>query len=116
MMTYAEYIALKPLPYFGASSITEQIDGYINQQEWIPESTGKRRPRQSKDDLRRHKCKARYKAQFENGMMTIEQLAKNLGIEKQSVRLKLREYIQLGYVVHWLDTKSYEWIEETTDD
>ena len=48
--------------------------------------------------------------------MTVAQLAKNLGIEKQSVKLKLREYIQLGYIVHWIDTNSYEWIEDTTDD
>lgn len=116
MITHAEYSYNSPLPYFGASSITEQINGYINQQEWVPEQTGKRRPRQSKDDLRRHKCKARYKAQFSSGLMTVAQLAKNLGIEKQSVKLKLREYIQLGYIVHWIDTNSYEWIEESTDD
>ena len=110
-LTHGEYAAEYPGIYWPSSTMLEQIEAYANQQEWLPVETPKRRPRLSKDDLRRDKCKARYKAQFDNGRLTPEHLMKAFKIQKQSVMLKMREYVALGYVQE-VEKKLYEWVEK----
>lgn len=117
MQTHAEYDSAYPLPYFGVLSLVQQIDAYINQQEWLPEPGKKRRPRQSRDDLRRTKCIIRYKAQMLDPINQ-KHLARALKISTQAVRLKMIEYIDLGYVKYDKKTNTYQWAtndeEQTT--
>ena len=110
MMNHAEYDYLKPLPYFGASSIVTQIDGYMNQQEWLPVPGAKRRPRQSRDDLRRTKCTARYRERMIHGPVTVKQIRDGFHISTQAVKLKMREYLHLGYIKFNKESNTYEWI------
>lgn len=114
MITHATYDSNSPLPYHGASSIATQIDSYINQQEWLPIPGVKRRPRQSRDDLRRTKCTARYRQQMIHGPISAKQLREAFGITTQAVKLKMREYLKLGYVKYNRETDKYEWIKNAT--
>ena len=112
VLTHGEYAAEYPGIYWPSSTMLEQIEAYTNQQEWLPVETPKRRPRLTRNDLRRDKCKARYKRQFDNGRLTPEHLMRAFKIQKQSVMLKMREYVELGYVQE-VDEKLYEWIEKS---
>ena len=110
-LTYSEYDASRPLINWPSAPMLDQIDAYANQQEWIPEQPKKRKPRESNQDLRRDKCKARYKAQFGTGLVSPNDLCKAFKIQRQSVMLKLREYLALGYVRE-VENKLYEWVEK----
>ena len=112
MIDHASYNAAKPLPYHGASSIATQIDSYMNQQEWLPVPGAKRRPRQSRDDLRRTKCTARYRERMIHGPVTVKQIRDGFHISTQAVKLKMREYLGLGYIKFDKNTNTYEWIEK----
>ena len=109
-LTHGEYAAEYPCIAWSSAPMVEQIEAYANQQEWLPIATPKRRPRLTRDDLRRDKCKARYKAQFENGRLAPEHLMKAFRIQRQSVMLKMREYVELGYIQQD-ENKLYEWVE-----
>ena len=111
ILTHGEYAAEYPGISWDSSTILEQIEAYANQQEWLPVETPKRKPRLTRNDLRRDKCKARYKAQFDNGRLTPEHLMRAFKIQKQSVMLKMREYVELGYVQE-VGEKLYEWVEK----
>jgi hypothetical protein len=111
IQNHGEYDAEKPLIYWPSYPMIEQIEAYVNQQEWLPEVTTNRRPRLSKDDLRRDKCKARYKAQFAKGRLAPENLMKAFKIQRQSVMLKMKEYVELGYI-RKVENKCYEWDEK----
>ena len=115
MIAHAEYDYLKPLPYFGASSIATQLDSYINQQEWLPVPGAKRRPRQSRDDLRRTKCTARYRERMIHGPVTVKQIRDGFHISTQAVKLKMREYLGLGYIKFDKNTNTYEWIKNDSE-
>jgi len=115
VQTHGEYSAEHPGIYWPSYPMIEQIEAYANQQEWIPEVTTKRRPRLSRDDLRRDKCKARYKAQFGKGKLAPEHIMKAFRIQRQSVMLKMREYLELGYIQQ-TENKSYEWVEKDLTD
>ena len=110
MIPHAEYSHLKPLPYFGASSMLCQIESYAAQTEWLPVPGAKRRPRQSRDDLRRTKCTARYRERMIHGPVTVKQIRDGFHISTQAVKLKMREYLGLGYVKFDKNTNTYEWI------
>lgn len=112
MIDHASYSAAKPLPYHGASSIATQIDSYINQQEWLPVPGAKRRPRQSRDDLRRTKCTARYRERMIHGPVTVKQIRDGFHISTQAVKLKMREYLGLGYIKFDKNTNTYEWVQK----
>ena len=109
MIKHAEYDSAYPLPYFGASPLSAQIEAYANQQEWIPEQPTKRRPRISRDDLRRTKCIIRYREQFTKGPITVVHLCRAFGIQRQSVNLKIKEYLALGYVER-VGNHYFKWI------
>lgn len=111
MQTHGEYDAEHPGIYWPSYPIIEQIEAYANQQDWTPIPTAKRRLRLSKNDLRRDKCKARYKAQFAKGVLSPENLMKSFKIQRQSVMLKMREYLALGYI-RQTENKCYEWVEK----
>lgn len=110
-LTHGEYNARRPLIHWPSAPILYQIEAYANQKEWIPEQPKKRKPRESNQDLRRDKCKARYKAQFGAGLVSPNDLCKAFKIQRQSVMLKLREYIELSYVRE-VENKLYKWVED----
>ena len=109
-LTHSEYNAAYPGIVWPSCPMIDQIEAYANQQEWLPEVSTKRRPRLTNDDLRRDKCKARYKAQFDKGRLAPTDLMKAFRIQRQSVMLKMREYVELGYIQQ-TENKLYEWIE-----
>jgi len=110
MISHSEYSADKPLPYFESAPMATQIESYINQQEWLPVPGAKRRPRQSRDDLRRTKCTARYRERMIHGPVTVKQIRDGFHISTQAVKLKMREYLGLGYIKFDKNTNTYEWI------
>lgn len=112
MITHAKYDAKFPLPPRPSSSITQQIHSYINQQEWFPEFEKRHRKRNGGFDLRKDKCKSRYKDQFFNGPVSTTQLMRAFRIQRQSVLLKMREYTALGFVIFNRNISKWEWIED----
>lgn len=115
MLTHSTYSTQNPLPSRPSGTIFEQIDAYINQQEWYPDADRKYARRDSADDLRKHKCKARYKAQFANGPVSSDDIRKKFKIQRQSVNLKLREYQAAGFIRLDETTKLWEWIEDAAE-
>jgi len=116
VLTHATYSTQNPLPSRPSGPIVEQIYLYVNQQEWYPEIDKKYARRNSADDLRKHKCKARYKAQFANGPVTAQQLMRAFHIERQSVNLKMREYKSKGFVSFNELIQKWEWIEDGSEE
>lgn len=111
MKTHSEYSTQNPLPYRPSVSLLLQIESYINQQEWFPEIEKKYARRGHSEDLRKDKCRARYKAQFANGPVTVKHLMRAFHIQKQSVMLKMREYSYAGLVIFDPITDKYDWIK-----
>lgn len=68
--------------------------------------------RDSNEDLRRTKCLERYRAQFADGPATMKQLCKAFHIQKQSVKLKMNEYVELGFAVAHEDGETWTWIKK----
>jgi len=116
MLPHSTYSTQNPLPIRPSGPIVEQIDAYLNQQDWSPEIGKKYARRNSADDLRKHKCKARYKAQFKDGPVTAQQIMRAFHIERQSVNLKMREYKSKGFVSFNELIQKWEWIEDGSDE